>query len=196
MLTILPAEGATPESKAEEKKEDSKPEEKEDLKPEEKKEEPKPEAKGEAKPAPSAHPEAKPLGIATSPNVPPGTPANPGSPPPKPATPNVNVPPKPKQSEAPPAPYDPQTHPNRGALGQLHSQVSLLHYSKLWKPWQKNIEALKNERPNVFPGMYIAFQQWREASQKACPRIKKKNSQAKIDAGAPEYEWFHFVNNV
>ncbi|KAF2666464.1 nucleotide-diphospho-sugar transferase [Microthyrium microscopicum] len=130
---------------------------------------------------------------------PPSTPAQAAAAPSKPASPPTvpSAPAKPKAPEQPPPyPYQPGTHPNRGALGELHSQFVVMHYSKLFKPWEKNIESFKNDFPKVFPGMYMGHQQWRADAQKFCPRIKKPNSADKVAGGAPEFEFFHFVNNV
>jgi hypothetical protein len=104
--------------------------------------------------------------------------------------------PKPATSQPPPHPYKPDTHPNRGHLGVLHSQAVLFHFGAIYKPWQRDYDAFKKEQPNLFPGIFESLRHWREASQKACPRQKKPIPPYKRVPGGPEWEWFHFVNNV
>jgi len=78
----------------------------------------------------------------------------------------------------------------------MHNQAVVFHYGVIMKPWEKNYDGLKNDRPNVHPRLYEAFKHWRESAQKACPRHKKQLPNDKRGPGGEDWEYFHFVNNV
>lgn len=101
-------------------------------------------------------------------------------------------PPELVQTPLPPAPYDAETHPNRGSLFQLQDRVAVLHFGVIAKPWEKHIQGLQDMKKEFHPTIYEQFRHWRENAQKFCPKVNRQ----KKDAPEGEMEIYHLVNNV
>jgi hypothetical protein len=102
--------------------------------------------------------------------------------------------PTPKPLHPPPWPHKPEDHPMRDILNQLHYKVFVLHYGAVGFPWEKHVNGLKQEKPNVHPAMYEQYRHWRENAQLVCPRIKRQRTDPA--PGEDEWEWWRPVNDV
>ena len=71
-----------------------------------------------------------------------------------------------------------------------------MHYGKVLKPWEKDYDAYRNERPDMHPRIYETHRVWREDSQRFCPRVDKEIPEERRLPDDPATIRFHLVNNV
>ena len=79
-------------------------------------------------------------------------------------------------------------------MNELHHKVFVLKYGALMFPWEKHVDGLKQEHPNVHPAVYEQFRHWRENAQNVCPRVKRQRKDP--NEGENEWEWWRPVNDV